>query len=81
MSARCARSVLHIRNFVDCVKSRQKPHCDIETGHRSTTFAHLANMALVTKSRLDWDPKAERVTNNNDANKLLHYRYRKPWTL
>ena len=74
-------TVLHIRNFVDCVKSRQKPHCDIETGHRSTTFAHLANMALVTKSRLDWDPKAERVTNNNDANKLLHYRYRKPWTL
>jgi predicted dehydrogenase len=74
-------TVLHIRNFLDCVKSRQKPHCDIETGHRSTSFAHLANMALATRSRLDWDPKAERVTNNKEANKLLHYQYRKPWTL
>jgi predicted dehydrogenase len=74
-------TVLHIRNFVDCVKSRRTPHCDIETGHRSTTFAHLANIALATKSRLDWDPKAERVTNNRQANGLLHYEYRKPWVL
>ncbi|MCX5646385.1 MAG: Gfo/Idh/MocA family oxidoreductase [Phycisphaerae bacterium] len=74
-------TVLHIRNFLDCVKTRQKPHCDIEMGHRSTTFALLANMALTTRSRLDWDPKAERVTNNKEANKLLHYQYRKPWTL
>jgi predicted dehydrogenase len=74
-------TVLHIRNFLDCVKSRQKPHCDIETGHRSTTFALLANIALATKSRIDWDPKAERITNNKQANKLLQYEYRKPWTL
>jgi predicted dehydrogenase len=74
-------TVLHIRNFLDCIKTRQRPHCDIETGHRSTTFALLANMALATKARLDWDPKAERVTNNREANKLLHYQYRKPWTL
>jgi predicted dehydrogenase len=74
-------TVLHIRNFLDCVKSRQRPHCDIETGHRSTSFALLANMALATRARLDWDPKTERVTNNQDANKLLQYEYRKPWTL
>ncbi len=74
-------TVLHIRNFVDCVKSRQKPHCDIETGHRSTTFALLANIALATKSRIDWDPRAERITNNKQANNLLHYQYRKPWSL
>jgi len=43
-------TVLHIRNFLDCVKTRQRPHCDIETGHRSTTFALLANMALATRS-------------------------------
>ena len=74
-------TVLHIRNFLDCVKTRQQPHCDIETGHRSTTFALLANMALATRSRLDWDPKAERIINNREANKLLQYQYRKPWTL
>ncbi|MBD3267549.1 twin-arginine translocation signal domain-containing protein [bacterium] len=71
----------HIRNFVDCVKSRKQPNCDIETGHRSTTFAHLANISLATQSRLDWDPKNEVITNNKEANALLHYEYRKPWSL
>ena len=71
----------HIRNFLDCVRSRQRTHCDMETGHRSTTFALLANIALATKSRIDWDPVTERVTNNKEANALLHYTYRKPWTL
>jgi len=71
----------HIRNFIDCVKSRQQPRCDLETGHRSTSFAHLANISLATKSRIDWDPNTERITNNEKANELLHYQYRKPWTL
>jgi predicted dehydrogenase len=72
-------TVLHIRNFLDCVKSRARCNCDLETGHRSTMFAHLANIALETKSRLEWDPKKERITNNDAANKLLSYSYRKPW--
>jgi predicted dehydrogenase len=71
----------HTRNFLDCVASRAKCNCDLETGHRSTTFAHLANIALWTKSRLEWDAKNERVTNNEKANEFLHYEYRKPWTL
>jgi len=53
----------------------------METGHRSTTFALLANIALATKSRIEWDPKNERIINNKQANKLLHYKYRKPWKL
>jgi len=74
-------TVQHIRNFLDCVKTRRRPNCDMETGHRSTTFAHLANIALATKSRIEWDPKKEQITNNRRANKLLHYTYRKPWKL
>jgi predicted dehydrogenase len=70
----------HARNFLDCVKSRQKPNCDVEEGHRSTTFALLANIALATKARLDWDAEAERFTNNDGANNLLDYTYRPPWT-
>jgi predicted dehydrogenase len=69
----------HARNFLDCVKSRQRPHADVEEGHRSTTFALLANIALATKARLDWDPRAERFTNNDQANELLDYEYRQPW--
>ena len=70
----------HARNFLDCVKSRKRPNADVEDGHRSTTFALLANIALATKARLDWDPQAERFTNNDAANALLDYEYRKPWT-
>lgn len=71
----------HIRNFLDCVKSRETPRCDVEVGHRSTTFAHLANIALATQQRLNWDPQAERFTNSDAANALLHYEYRAPWKL
>jgi predicted dehydrogenase len=69
----------HARNFLDCVKSRRRPNADVEEGHRSTIFALLANIALATKARLDWDPKAERITNNDQANELLDYEYRAPW--
>ncbi len=71
----------HIRNFLDCVKSRERTNADMETGHRSTTFSHLSNIALATRSRLEWDAENERVVNNDDANELLHYEYREPWSL
>jgi predicted dehydrogenase len=74
-------AALHIRNFIDCVKSRQTPHCDVEVGHRSNTFALLANIALETQLRLDWDAKAEKITNHTEANQHLHYEYRPPWKL
>ncbi len=72
-----------IRNFLDCVKSRKKDKvwCNLEEGHRSTSFAHLANIALETKMRIEWDPEREQITNNKEANKLLSYEYRKPWKL
>jgi len=72
---------LHARNFLDCVKSRMKPNADIEIGHRSTSFSLLANVSLATRARLEWDAEREIVTNNEEANKLLHYEYRKPWEL
>lgn len=71
----------HARNFLDCVKSRAEAHCPVETGHRSTTATLLAKLALERRRSLDWDAKAERVLNDEGANKLLTYAYRKPWTL
>jgi predicted dehydrogenase len=70
-----------IRNFLDCIKTRQTPLCSLEEAHRSTSFAHLANIALATKSRLLWDADKEQITNNKEANKLLHYEYRQPYKL
>jgi predicted dehydrogenase len=69
----------HIRNFLDSIKSRKPCHCDLETGHRSTTFAHLANIALATRSRIEWDARSERITNHAQANQMLQYEYRPPW--
>jgi predicted dehydrogenase len=71
----------HMRNFLDCVKSRKTPACDVEEGHLSTVFAHLANIALACRARLEWDAQEERIGNNRAANSLLHYRYRSPWRL
>lgn len=71
----------HARNFLDCMKSRAKPNADVEIGHRSTTMTLLANISLATESTIHWDPEREVITNNKDANNLLHYEYRKPWTL
>jgi len=74
-------TVQHARNFLDCVKSRQQPHADVEEGHRSTTFSLIANISQAVRARLDWDPRQERFTNHDQANEMLHYEYRKPWKL
>jgi predicted dehydrogenase len=75
------RDADHARNFLDCVKSRKTPNCDIEFGHRCTSAAIIGNLAHRTRSFLDWDAKEERFTNNDAANKLLSYVYRAPYRL
>lgn len=76
-----ADTAFHARNFLDCVKSREKCNCDVEIGHRSTAATLIANIAHKTKSYLEWDGKTERFTNNEAANRLLHYKYRAPYKL
>ncbi len=71
----------HARNFLDCVKSRETPHADVEIGHRSTTCSLIANISLAVGARLEWDAEQERFTNHQEANALLDYEHRKPWTL
>lgn len=72
---------LHAKNFLECMRTREKPHCDAEIGHRTTSFCLLANISLAVGKRLEWDSKAERFTNCDAANELLHYEYRKPYVL
>ena len=74
-------TAFHTRNFLDCVKSRAKCNCDILDGHLSTSATLIGNIALKTKSYLEWDGKAEKFTNSAAANKLLHYEYRAPYKL
>ncbi|MCF6287088.1 MAG: Gfo/Idh/MocA family oxidoreductase [Candidatus Hydrogenedentes bacterium] len=74
-------TALHARNFLDCIRSRELPHADVEIGHRSTTFSLLANISQATGLRLEWDAEKEQITNSKEANDLLHYEYRGDWKL
>lgn len=70
-----------VRDFLDCVKTRNRPFATLEDGHRSTTCAHLANISLELGERIEWDADAERITSHPNANTRLGYAYRAPWKL
>jgi len=71
----------HMRNFLDCVKSRQQPISDIEIGHRSTSTAILGNISYRTGRQLTWDRDAEAIVGDAEAAQMLELAYRAPWKL
>jgi predicted dehydrogenase len=71
----------HVRNFLDCVRSRQDPAEHLDIGHLVSTVAHLGNIALRTGRTIQWDAGTERVIGDREANRLITPRYRKPWSL
>jgi predicted dehydrogenase len=71
----------HVRNFLDCVKSRQRPNADVEEGHLSAVMCHLGNLSTRLGRSLTWDAANERIVGDDEANGLLTKAYRKPWTL
>ncbi|HTX37249.1 MAG TPA: Gfo/Idh/MocA family oxidoreductase [Bryobacteraceae bacterium] len=71
----------HARNFLDCVKSRQRPNADVEEGHRSAVMCHLGNISTRLGRSLRWDAAAEQITGDAEANRWLSRPYRAPWKL
>lgn len=72
----------HMKNFVEGVRSRNRDlNCSIEKAANTARIAHLGNIALKTRSRLEWDAENSRFTNNDEANKMLTPTYRAPWKL
>jgi predicted dehydrogenase len=71
----------HVRNFLDCMRSRTKPVEDVEIGQHVSTVAHLGNLALRSAGTVRWDEKAGRVVGNDAAQALVMRDYRKPWSL
>jgi len=71
----------HIRNFLDCLKSRQAPVENLEVGHFVSSVAHLGNIALRSGREINWDAKAEQIVGNPSANRFLSVEYRPPWKL
>ncbi|HZO55406.1 MAG TPA: Gfo/Idh/MocA family oxidoreductase [Bryobacteraceae bacterium] len=70
---------LHARNFLDCVKSRQKPISEVEDGHRVAVACHLGNISLRVGRKLKWDPVKEEIIGDREASAMLERPYRKPW--
>ena len=71
----------HLKNWLDCIKSRQKPIADVEIGHRSATVCHLGNIARKLGRKLKWDPQAEVFPDDAEANQYLDRARRDPWRL
>ncbi len=70
---------LHARNFLDCIKSRQRPIADIEGGHQTAVACHLSNISLRLGRSLKWDPETEQIASDREASAMLVRPYRKPW--
>jgi len=71
----------HVRNFIDCVKTRQKPAADIEIGHRACIYTHLGNISYRTGRRLVYDPATESILDDPEATAMLTPFYREPYML
>ena len=74
-------STNHMGNFFDCVRSRKDPICDVETGHRSATECHLAQIALRLGRKLRWDVEREGFTGEGaqEANRWVAREMRGPY--
>lgn len=73
----------HVQNFIDCIKSRNKPYCDLETvGHPASVLCHAGNISARVGRKLTLDPTTETFASDAEANSLRgRPEYRKPWVL
>jgi len=71
----------HMRDFLDCIKTRSEPIAPVEHGHRSASIGHLGKIASILGHPLKWDPATETFTDNPAVNGMLTRKYRGDWSL
>jgi hypothetical protein len=71
----------HHSNFFDSIRTRRRPSCNEEIGHRSASLGHLTIIAHTLKRSLKWDPAAEKFLDDEAANRLLGRAMRAPWRI
>ncbi len=71
--------ILNKRDFLESIRTRKMPFCDIEVGHRVTSSCHLANISMRLGRAIRWDAAKEQVVGDKEANAMLLRPYRKPW--
>jgi len=75
------RNENHYIDWINCIKSREQPICDVEVGHRSASICNLANIAYKLGRHLKWDPAKETFQGDSEANALLGKDYRRGYAL
>ncbi len=71
----------HKQNFLNCIRTRQRPNADPETGHLAAIPGHLANISYRVGRRIAWDADKETIPGDEEACELLGRTYRQPWHL
>ena len=67
-----------MRNFLDCVKSRQQPVLNLDIGHHVSSVAHLGNIAYRTGRKVVWDAANEKVVGDPQADALVGVNFEVP---
>lgn len=67
----------HYQNWIDAIKDRSQPICDVEIGHRSASIGNICNIAYQLGRPLDWNPEKEKFIGDKEANKMKKRKYRK----
>ena len=71
----------HVRNFLDCIKTREDPIAPVELGHRSVSVCHLGNIAMRLHRKIRWDPEKEQIIGDDEAAAMLSRPMRAPWKI
>jgi len=74
------RSDDHTKDFLDCMRTRELPICDVEVGHRSATVCHLGNLVARLGRPVKWDPTTETCPGDAEAQGMIDRPYRAPWS-
>jgi predicted dehydrogenase len=75
------KTVSHYRDFIDCVKSRQRTVTPVEVAHHSAIPGHLGLISMLVGRKLKWNAAEEVIVGDAEASKLLSRPYRSPWKL
>lgn len=65
------KSENHYKDFLDAMRKRSKPICDVEIGHRTASVCNIGNIAYRLNRSLQWNPKKESFKKDDEANALL----------
>ena len=71
----------HYEDFLKAIKTRQKPICDVEIGHRTASVCNIGNIAYQLNRPLHWNPRREKFKHDDEANALLSRPMKTEWSV